>query len=122
KLNKPFDQALSEALITTNNNYLNTQLKNITKNFHSGTSPKEIIFQIPFFSKETKEMLSIGIELQSLPEISKTLAQKSWQDLENKLDIMVKLIEPTITLLIGLWISIIVYSLMKPLLQIQTLI
>jgi len=74
------------------------------------------------FGPATAELIAIAEESGNLPEVMGRLAQQSQRRLEARLGVLMSMVEPTIVLVVGLLVALIVAGMLLPVLLMSTLV
>ena len=111
----PLTEALTVSYTSTQSKHFKSKIKQINKAVQNGESLSEAILCIDFLSNFDIQTIAISEQSASLPQNLKYLANTLENDLKNDLSYYVKLVEPLIIIIIGLWLCITICVLFLPL-------
>ena len=115
--NVTFPEALSHCIADLGNNKFGRALLNVKKNISSGTSFSAAFAKIPFFSPYVKGWLSVAGMYGNLGEICGNTRDYFAGKDTRKRELASKLIEPAVIMLTGLYVLIIMLTVILPILS-----
>ncbi|MFH0984300.1 MAG: type II secretion system F family protein [Candidatus Omnitrophota bacterium] len=98
------------------------RLQAIEAGLSQGKRFTTLLHEQKFISSLQKEILSVGEETGKIPESLEYMLREMRQELDDRLQVVMRLLEPVMTLIIGVVIGVILISCMLPILQINQLI
>lgn len=98
------------------------RLQAIEAGLAQGKSFTGLLYEQRFLSSLQKEILLVGEETGKIPESLDYMLREMRQELDTRLEVVMRLLEPLMTLIIGIVIGVILISCMLPILQISQLV
>lgn len=110
----PMLKSLQIAREATANRILSVAIANVSENVQSGRSLVEPLAACRQFPTEILEMIHVGEQSNRLETLLVDIADKLEDRTQRKLDVLVKLIEPSLMLVMALLIGFLVVALLLP--------
>ncbi|MCA8997171.1 MAG: type II secretion system F family protein [Planctomycetaceae bacterium] len=110
----PLVKSLNIAREATANSVLSKAIEEVTENVQSGKSLVAPLASSGQFPKEVLEMIHVGEQSNRLETLLVDIADKIEARTERKLDVLVKLIEPSLMLVMALLIGFLIVALLLP--------
>ncbi len=114
-------RALDIAIPILGNELIKVQLYQAKENLIAGGSLGESIKQLKGLPPMLGHLVSVGEESDSLEEVFTEISESYEQETEEKIKILTTLFEPCMILIIGLMIGFIVFAMLLPIFQMDTL-
>lgn len=112
-----FVEAFNGAKNVMNNKYIRNQFSEIYNRIKMGERLGNVFNDYQFLPAMFREMMNVGDESGNLSHVMKKLNTTYQKDIEDQLDLLLGLIEPIITLVMGVVIGGIVAAIMLPMLE-----
>jgi type II secretory pathway component PulF len=103
-----------------NNHYYNNNFNDIISDFKGGEKLSDLFKRYDLFDANFNETFKLGEESGQLSVILKDSSEYFKEELNEKLDNFVSLIEPVLILFLGLFVGAIIFSIMMPIFNISS--
>jgi len=119
--NVPLQESLKLAAQSSRNIFLRRQLEKITNQVIAGRSVPEVISETKLFEPEIVSVIRVGDQVNKLPSVLKRASELLDVRSQRKIKSVMAFITPTITILMGLLVGALAFSVMSALLSINEL-
>lgn len=116
------DRALELTINSLSSNSIKNKLAYIPDDIRKGNSLSVELKQVNLFPAYSLTMISAGEETGRLIEVFDTLSNQISTEIENNIERLSKLIEPTIIIIIGIIVSIMAFGILSPILTLNEIV
>lgn len=118
----PITSALNKTIPTINNQVLKIEIEKLYSQINKGSSLSEALKNSKLFPDFVTSIIAIGEETGSLDKSLKRIAGDYELEVDRALKVLLRLLEPTIILVMGLIVGFIVLSMLLPIFQINLIV
>ena len=116
------DRALELTINSLSSNSIKNKLAYIPDDIRKGNSLSVELKQVNLFPAYSLTMILAGEETGRLIEVFDTLSNQISTEIENNIERLSKLIEPTIIIIIGIIVSIMAFGILSPILTLNEIV
>ena len=116
------DRALELTINSLSSNSIKSKLASIPDDIRKGNSLSVELKKVKLFPAYSLTMISAGEETGRLIEVFDTLSNQITTEIENNIERLSKIIEPTIIIIIGIIVSIMAFGILSPILTLNEIV
>jgi type II secretory pathway component PulF len=117
----PLTRSLDIAIPVLSNEVMKDQFYSAKETLLAGGSLGEHLQKSRVFPSLLGHLVAVGEESDSLEDVFREIAESYTQETEEKMKVMTTLFEPLMILIIGLMIGFMVFAMLLPIFQMDTL-
>lgn len=114
--------ALNTGKDIINNHYYTVAFNELISDFKGGEKLSSLFKKYNLFNNDFNETVKLGEESGQLSVILKDISEYYREELNEKLDSFVSLIEPVLILILGLFVGTIIFAIMMPIFNISNIL
>lgn len=116
------DRSLLLCSAATGNLALDDVMLECSRQVRQGGSFAKVIRSIPFIPREYRELIWVGEKTNALADVLSSASEVMEQQLKNRLDALMRLLEPIMLVLMGSVVAVFVFALVLPILRSSSLV
>ena len=114
------DQGLELAKELVNNPYMQARIKKCQEHIHHGDDFSDALLRSGIFSRTYASLIAIGFKTGNMDDVMLKIGNSYEQETEDRLDSFMSILEPTLIIILSVFIGLILVSFLLPLLGIMS--